>query len=36
MVKMRNYDKSKVIGIRGVRIVTNMSHYLTLKNVHHV
>lgn len=36
VVKMRNYYKSKVVGIGDVRVVTNLGRNLILKNVRHV
>lgn len=36
MIKMRNYCKSKVVGVGDVRVVTNLGHNLFLKNVRHV
>lgn len=36
VVKMGNHEKCKVVGIRDVSAVTNMSHILILRNVRHV
>lgn len=33
---MGNHEKCKVVGIRDVSAVTNMSHILILRNVRHV
>lgn len=36
VVKMRNQDKSKVIDVEDVRVITNLDHNLILKNVRYV
>lgn len=36
VLKMENYDKSKVVGVRDVKVVTNLGQNLILKNVRHV